>query len=91
MNDLIYEAIFGIWCDSGGKPEDREEIYCAVESISCLFNASREEQVSIETKILAAVCASEKNAFIDGLRVGVGLVSGKLFYEGMPDIIGKIC
>lgn len=86
MKEIIYEAIFNIWCDSGDKPGERTEISCAIEAISNLFKAGWKEKLFIETEVMKAVCASEKVAFIDGVRMGAGFASGRLFYEDLPEI-----
>lgn len=85
MKELLYEIIFSIWCDCGGKTGEQKEISRAIENIGNLFQADNKNRLFIEADIMEAVCASEKNAFIDGLRMGIGIMTGRLFYDELPD------
>lgn len=86
MKKIICEAIFSGWCDGGEKPGERKEVQQAINVIGNRFNAGSEGKITIETEIMKAVCVSEKIAFMDGLRIGIGLVSGRLFYDDLPEI-----
>lgn len=86
MKEIIYEAIFSGWCDGGEKPKERKEVQQAIDAIGNLFKADWKEKLSIEEELNMAVCASERIAFMDGLRMGIGLVSGRLFYDDLPEL-----
>ena len=86
MKQIIYDVIFRTWYNGGEKPKECEEVQSAIDSICNLFKADHKNRIFIEDEIMKAINESERIAFIDGLRMGVGLSSGRLFYDDLPEL-----
>lgn len=79
MREYIIEAIFERWSDGDFRPKDKAEIDDCIKSISNKFQVTkRKDKLFIETKVMSAICACEKTAFMEGFALCLDLFNGTL-------------
>lgn len=81
MQEKIIEAIFDTWCEGylGLKREQGPETDTAIKNICEHFGATEDDFYVVEIQVTQALCAREKEGFMDGFYVCLELMNGNIF------------